>query len=805
MANTARLVIDPIARKISTKYEKIRLVQNDNNSTRVTFEMPRYVRGHDMSNCSTVEVHYDNISIDRKQVNSDVYFVSDIIVAPEDEETINFSWLVDRNATQVVGTVEFSLHFGCDEDPSLEYAWHTTTYSGIVVLAGKHNTESVVDRAPSVFESFKNLVNERISEATAIIAEVKEIVDNINDQIYGDGDLPEDAQSGSLAYRVSELENEKADKSSVSNALKGSASGTTVVLTDVSPITHNMKVSVENAEDLSAVKVLKLGKNLFKDISPQFSAGVSLSKEDGYYILHGTPSSKVTFKSSVVYLPQGTYTLSAKNSENTGSGEQLVSVYSVNADGTALNGSVLWINNTTNYANKSKGLSAGYYVMRVQVITTDGTFDNFKFQPQLEFGSVETEYEPYNPTAYAVNADGTVDGVQSVYPSMVLTTDTEGAIVNCEYNRDIASVERKFDGKVDAMTPPTRHNYAYTVDANGENKLNKLSQHGVAGDIVKYDKPTVAAANGMVVTGTFGVAVPVEPYQAANKKYVDDTNNGIKLVLSMDEEFKLTASLLNKDGETLGETQEIDLPLEEMIVSGEVSEDGEKIILTLRNGETLEFSVSTLVDGFATKEEVEGKLDRIHHIGNVIYAQQNGTQRLLGYALLNVVNSVPLYGKAGDGNTDYGGFLQTSTPVNPYNCANKKYVDDSIAPIASELGKFLKVVEVSAETSMGYKVPEGALPSAYLESKGFTFWNADQSCESTVATKLIFYNEIGYQLGEISLEDVTLPMFFTMPSGTKSVAFNIDEIADSIEGWFDWDVTACFYDGVCIFQVKGSV
>lgn len=221
MANTARLVIDPIARKISTKYEKIRLVQNDNNSTRVTFEMPRYVRGHDMSRCSTVEVHYDNISIDRKQVYSDVYFVSDIIVAPEDEETINFSWLVDRNATQVVGTVEFSLHFGCNEDPALEYAWHTTTYSGIVVLAGKHNTESAVERTPSIFESFKNLVNERISEATNIIAEVKEIVDNINDQIYGDGDIPEDAQSGSLAYRVSELENGKFDKSSIAQTLDG--------------------------------------------------------------------------------------------------------------------------------------------------------------------------------------------------------------------------------------------------------------------------------------------------------------------------------------------------------------------------------------------------------------------------------------------------------------------------------------------------------------------------------------------------------------------------------------------------------
>ena len=168
MANTARLVIDPVSRKISTKYEKIRLVQHDNNSTRVTFEMPRHVRGHDMSRCSTVEVHYDNISLDRKQKRSDVYVVTDIIVAPEDDETINFSWLVSRGATQIVGNLDFSMHFGCNEDPDLEYAWHTTPYSGIVVLEGKHNTPSVVEKHPDLVASILDYVDKKISEFDAV-------------------------------------------------------------------------------------------------------------------------------------------------------------------------------------------------------------------------------------------------------------------------------------------------------------------------------------------------------------------------------------------------------------------------------------------------------------------------------------------------------------------------------------------------------------------------------------------------------------------------------------------------------------
>ena len=57
---------------------------------------------------------------------------------------------------------------------------------------------------------------------------------------------------------------------------------------------------------------------------------------------------------------------------------------------------------------------------------------------QLEIGSSETDYEPYvEPTYYTPNADGTVNGVTSLYPNTTLMTDTEGVIIDCEYNRDI--------------------------------------------------------------------------------------------------------------------------------------------------------------------------------------------------------------------------------------------------------------------------------------------------------------------------------------------------------------------------------
>ena len=55
----------------------------------------------------------------------------------------------------------------------------------------------------------------------------------------------------------------------------------------------------------------------------------------------------------------------------------------------------------------------------------------------LETSHTATEYEPYKGAEYTPSADGTVNGVTSLYPNTTLTTDTDGVIIDCEYNRDI--------------------------------------------------------------------------------------------------------------------------------------------------------------------------------------------------------------------------------------------------------------------------------------------------------------------------------------------------------------------------------
>ena len=56
-------------------------------------------------------------------------------------------------------------------------------------------------------------------------------------------------------------------------------------------------------------------------------------------------------------------------------------------------------------------------------------------------GDSATPYEPYiEPANYTPNADGTVEGVKSIYPTTTLMADKQGVTIECEYNKDTGKV-----------------------------------------------------------------------------------------------------------------------------------------------------------------------------------------------------------------------------------------------------------------------------------------------------------------------------------------------------------------------------
>lgn len=98
------------------------------------------------------------------------------------------------------------------------------------------------------------------------------------------------------------------------------------------------------------------------------------------------------------------------------------------------------------------------------------------------------------------------------------------------------------------------------------------------------------------------------------------------LTLTIDSlTYVVTAQLLNKDGEGLGVAQTIDLPLESVVVGGSYNDQTKKVILTLQNGNTVEFSVADLVAGLQSELTATNKL-------NPAYINYDSTHRAVSDA-----------------------------------------------------------------------------------------------------------------------------------------------------------------------------
>lgn len=156
--------IDPVTRTITNESEKKKLIQFDHNSERFTFEIPRYVDGHDMSLCDVVRVHYINLSKTKIERNTGAYSVDDMKVV---DDIVEFSWLISRNATNLVGTLTFLVQFACSrEDGIFDYEWHTDVYSKIIISAGMNNEEVIEEEYPDILEQWKNEIISKIPPQT---------------------------------------------------------------------------------------------------------------------------------------------------------------------------------------------------------------------------------------------------------------------------------------------------------------------------------------------------------------------------------------------------------------------------------------------------------------------------------------------------------------------------------------------------------------------------------------------------------------------------------------------------------------
>lgn len=172
-----QFVIDATTMEITALSEKLSLRYKDHKSERYTFEMPRYIEGHDMSLCNLVQAHYNNYSYDSSTrtttENRDYDTIEDMQVSPDDEDVIIWSWNITRGSTSLIGNLSFSFHFACiSDDGTEEYAKNTGTFDNVTIEKSFFNSEHLTDTYSGFVERME-----------ALAANIGDLVDEINGEV----------------------------------------------------------------------------------------------------------------------------------------------------------------------------------------------------------------------------------------------------------------------------------------------------------------------------------------------------------------------------------------------------------------------------------------------------------------------------------------------------------------------------------------------------------------------------------------------------------------------------------------------
>ena len=188
-------IIDGSTRHVTnTKEIKSMLVQYDHNSERFTFRVPRYVDEHDLSLCNFVRVHFINIDKSKRLERHGIDVITNTVeVCPEDNERVQCSWLITKNATQLAGSLHFVVQFALkDPDNNIIYSWNTAKYTGITIADGINFDEKTVSENNDLLTQWENrLLENQIVQLEQTTFSEEDNGENVWTATFGDGTTQE--------------------------------------------------------------------------------------------------------------------------------------------------------------------------------------------------------------------------------------------------------------------------------------------------------------------------------------------------------------------------------------------------------------------------------------------------------------------------------------------------------------------------------------------------------------------------------------------------------------------------------------
>ena len=135
------------------------LAQHSDKVERFTFTIADgIIKGHDITDCNSVLIHFQNTSKDLSQRSIGIYSVTDLAVAGK---TVTLSWLIGEEATRYAGSLIFSIHFArIDEDGKTAYNLPTLTFARVTVGDTVWNSETIEKDHPDIIAEFEARIAE---------------------------------------------------------------------------------------------------------------------------------------------------------------------------------------------------------------------------------------------------------------------------------------------------------------------------------------------------------------------------------------------------------------------------------------------------------------------------------------------------------------------------------------------------------------------------------------------------------------------------------------------------------------------
>lgn len=251
--------------------------------------------------------------------------------------------------------------------------------------------------------------------------------------------------------------------------------------------------------------------------------------------------------------------------------------------------------------------------MNIQLFAGDPTTPTYKYVGEEALQELVTKMKQYTDNK-EVTLDDTVtqnssNGVKSsgIYSALSakqnlidssnklssdLVTDTN------KTNKFVTATEKNtWNAKQNALT------FDNTPTSNSDNPVKSGGVYSALSgkqDVLTFDTtPTNGSTNPVTSDGIYDALVLKADKSGAVGSFVLSINSTT---------YVITLQAKDVNGNNLGTAQTIDLPLESVVVSGSYDSATQKVILTLKDGSTIDFSVADLISGLQTEITSTNKL-----------------------------------------------------------------------------------------------------------------------------------------------------------------------------------------------------